>query len=54
MHVLETTGFSTSQRKTTMGGRHSTEVAPALLTQPTRIRFPAFPKFFSEKNFSDL
>ena len=29
-----------------VGGRHSTEVASALLTQPTRVRIPAFPKFF--------
>ena len=27
------------------GGRHSTEVASALLTQPTRVRIPAFLKF---------
>ena len=29
-----------------MGGRHSTEVASALLTQPTRVGLPVFPKFF--------
>ena len=28
------------------GGRHSTEVAFALLTQPTRVQFLAFPRFF--------
>ena len=33
------------------GGRHSTSVAFALLTQPARVRFSAFPKFFSENYF---
>ena len=28
------------------GGRHSTEVVFALLTQPTQVRFLAFPRFF--------
>ena len=32
-----------------MGGRHSTEVALALLTQLTRVRFSAFPRFFRIK-----
>ena len=29
-----------------VGGRDSTEVVSALLTQPTRVWFPAFPKCF--------
>ena len=29
---------------TERGGRHSTEVAFALLTPPTRVRFSAFPR----------
>ena len=32
--------------KSKAGGRHSTEVAFALHTQPPRVRFLAFPKFF--------
>ena len=31
------------------GGRHSTEVAFALYTQPARVEFSAFPRFF--RNF---
>ena len=30
-----------------MGGRHSTEVAFGLHTQPSWVQFLAFPKFFS-------
>ena len=31
-----------------MGGRHSPEVAFALLTQQPRVRFPAFPSNFHD------
>ena len=36
----------TPGKKFNHGGRHSTEVALALHTQPSRVRFLAFPKFF--------
>ena len=35
----------------TLGGRHSTEVAFMLLTQPIRARFSAFPRYFWISNF---
>ena len=37
-------------RKATMGGWHSTEVAFALLTQPSRVRISALPKFSNNWN----
>ena len=48
----------TDQRSLIEGGWHSTEVAFALPTQPTRVRVSVFPKFFpryySWKNSFDV